>query len=228
MQKAVLAVENVYKTFLNGTTQLEVLKGISIKFYQGVSYAVTGVSGSGKSTLIQLLAGLDSPTAGQVSFCQKNLALASSRDRDSFLQHSIGLVFQQPYLIDELSVLENIMIRGLVACMPYDECKKWALELLDAVAIADKAFCKPLSLSGGQQQRVAIARAIFSKPVFLLADEPTGSLDERTGQDIVDLLLACRKEWGMGIIISSHDAYVALRMDTVYQLKDGLMTIKDL
>ena len=224
MKKAVLAVENLHKTFMNGTNKLAVLRGITASFDQGASYAITGFSGSGKSTFIHLLAGLDNPTTGTVSFNGQSLAKATMSEKDHFLQHSIGLVFQLPYLIAELSVLENVMIRGLVAGTSRAECKKRASELLEAMAMADKMLSRPLSLSGGQQQRVALARAIFSKPAFLLADEPTGSLDEHTGLNIVELLLSCQREWGMGIIVSSHDAYVARRMGTVYQLKEGIMT----
>lgn len=227
MEKAVLAVENLHKTFVNGTNKLAILRGITIAFDQGSSYAITGVSGSGKSTFIHLLAGLDRPTAGIVSFNHINLATVKPADRDHFLQHSIGLVFQLPYLIAELSVLENIMMRGLIAGMKRAQCRSHAMELLDAVGLVEKASCNPCSLSGGQQQRVALARAIFSKPAFLLADEPTGSLDEHTAHDIVELLLTCQREWGMGIIVSSHDTYVACHMQTVYRLKDGTMTSKE-
>lgn len=229
MKRAVLAVENLHKTFVNGPNRLAILRGITMSFGQGASYAITGTSGSGKSTFMHLLAGIDSPTSGTVSFNGQNLAkIDQEGTRDYFLQSSIGLVFQLPYLIGELSVLENIMIRGLVAGMSKEQCKIRALELLNAVGLADKVLAKPLSLSGGQQQRVALARAIFSKPAFLLADEPTGSLDEHTGRDMVELLLTCQREWGMGIIVSSHDAYVARCMGTVYLLKDGMMTLKNL
>ena len=226
MEKAVLAVENLHKTFISGTTELPVLCGITATFEQGASYAITGVSGSGKSTFIHLMAGLDSPTSGTVSFNHENLATMSPGAKDRFLQHSIGLVFQLPYLIGELSVLENVMVKGLVAGQSLAQSRAHALELLKAVRLADKASSKPYSLSGGQQQRVALARALFSKPAFLLADEPTGNLDERTGRAIVQLLLTCQQEWGMGIVVSSHDAYVAEYMGTMYQLHDGKMTIK--
>jgi ABC-type antimicrobial peptide transport system, ATPase component len=227
MKKALLEAENLHKTFINGSTKLDILRGITVSFAQGDCYAITGVSGSGKSTFIHLLAGLDNPTSGTVSFNQQNLATANQRFKEHFLQQSIGLVFQLPYLIAELSVLENVMIRGLLAGNSLAECKVRAMELLEAVGIADKALCRALSLSGGQQQRVALARAIFSKPAFLIADEPTGSLDEHTGRGIVELLLTCQREWGMGIIVSSHDEYVARYMGTVYQLKDGLLTRKE-
>lgn len=227
MQKAILAVENLHKIFVNGSATLEVLRGISASFSQGSSYAITGVSGSGKSTFIHLIAGLDNPTSGTVSFNDQNLATASQKFKDQFLRQSIGLVFQTPYLVAELSVLENVMMRGLLAAQPMVQCKEQAMDLLKAVGIADKAESKPLSLSGGQQQRVALARAMFSKPAFLIADEPTGSLDEHTGRDIVELLLSCQHEWHMGIIVSSHDDYVTQAMSSVYRLKDGLMAPKE-
>lgn len=227
MQKAIIAVDNLHKTFVYEANKLEVLRGITVSFLQGSSYAITGVSGSGKSTFIHLIAGLDNPTSGTVSFNGQNLATASQQFKDNFLRQSIGLVFQIPYLIAELSVLENVMIRGLLAGDSMAQCKKRAQELLDAVGIADKAACRPLSLSGGQQQRVALARAMFCRPAFLIADEPTGNLDEHTGRGIVELLLSCQREWQMGIIVSSHDDYVTQAMSNVYQIKDGLMTPRE-
>lgn len=226
MQEAVLSVENLHKTFINGSNSLKILRNITVAFKQKSSYAIMGISGSGKSTFMHLLACLDTPTAGSVYFNDDNIGHMNSKDKDRFLQNSIGLVFQLPYLIGELSVLENIMIRGLVADMTPDQCRARSMELLDAVGIPDKAESKPLSLSGGQQQRVALARALFCRPAFLIADEPTGSLDEHTTQDIIELILICQREWGMGIIMSTHDSSVAMRMQTIYQLKDGMMTLK--
>ena len=227
MQKALLAVENLHKIYTSGNSKLEVLRGITIGFTQGQRYAVMGVSGSGKSTFVHLLAGLDLPTLGKITFNGTDLATIKASEKDRFLQNSVGLVFQLPYLIAELSVLENVMIRGLLAGQSFATCKDRALKLLEAVGLAEKAQAKPLSLSGGQQQRVALARALVPKPAFLIADEPTGSLDEHTGREIVELLVSCQKEWGMGIIVSTHDEYVAQAMDTVYQLKDGLLYVKE-
>ena len=225
MQK-VLAVENLHKTFLNGQHKLEVLRGITAGFCQGQSYAIMGVSGSGKSTFMHVLAGLAVPNSGIVTFNNENILTATADFKDKFLQSSVGLVFQVPYLIAELSVLENVMLRGLLAGKSLGPCRQRAMELLESVGLADKSLSKPLSLSGGQQQRVSLARAIFSKPAFLIADEPTGSLDEYTRRDIVELLLKCQREWEMGIIVSSHDEYVAQSMDVLYQLKDGLLIPK--
>lgn len=226
MHKAVITVENLHKNYMSGNNELRILRGINVSFESGASYAITGVSGSGKSTLMHLVAGLDRPTCGKVLYNGKDIAVLSASEQSTFLHKSIGLVFQLPYLINELSVRENIMIRGLIGGMDQETCCTRAEQLLEAIGLTDKSCCKPETLSGGQQQRVALARAIFTKPDFLLADEPTGNLDEKTGADIVNLLVSCQHEWGMGIIVSSHDAYVADRMQTVYQLKDGLLAIK--
>jgi ABC-type lipoprotein export system ATPase subunit len=227
MGNSLLHLENLHKTYVSGQQTLNVLKDVTVDFKQGSGYAIVGVSGSGKSTLMHLLAGLDKPTSGSVFFNNTDITTLNSAEKDVFLQQSIGLVFQLPYLIKELSVLENIMLRGYIMGLDPEECKTRSLELLDAVGIADKALSNPLSLSGGQQQRVALARALFSKPAFLIADEPTGSLDAYTAQGIVQLVLNCQREWGMGVIISTHDAFVAQNMETVYQLNDGTLTLKN-
>jgi lipoprotein-releasing system ATP-binding protein len=128
-----------------------------------------------------------------------------------------------PYLIKELTVLENVMSKGLIAGVDADACKQEALALLEQVGLSDKVHEHPPILSGGQQQRVALARALFGKPAFLLADEPTGNLDAKNGQAIIDLLLACKDAWGMGIIVSTHDPAVAQRMEVQLEMRDGLL-----
>ena len=228
MHKAALVVENLHKTFASGKQKLTVLRGISARFEPHASYAIMGASGSGKSTFMHLLAGLDTPTSGAVYFDGHDLHIMDKKRRALFLQQSVGLVFQLPYLIKELSVLENVMVRGLIAGMSTLEGRTRATQLLEAVGLSDKAFSKPAQLSGGQQQRVAVARAMMTRPSFLLADEPTGSLDEQTGTGMVALLLACQQEWGMTIIVSSHDMYVTHKMKKLYHLKDGLLSdLKD-
>lgn len=224
MSHASLIAHELHKSFACGQHQLPVLKGISAHFEYHNSYAVMGASGSGKSTLMHLLAGLESPSSGEVFFNGLALSEMSKSTRALFLQQTIGMVFQLPYMIKELTVLENVLIRGLVAGINKMESRDRALKLLEAVGLSDKAESKPARLSGGQQQRVAIARAMITRPAFLLADEPTGSLDEYTGNQIVELLLECQQEWGMTIIVSTHDAYVAQQMNNLYLLKDGLLS----
>jgi len=243
MLNATLTADNITKKFKQGSQEISVLNDIHITFTQNKSYAITGVSGSGKSTFIHIIAGLDTPTTGSVLFNNRSLqtltsvernhtshkatygrpALRSSseRSRATFLNKSIGLVFQSPHLIRELSVIENIMLPGLIKGDTFAQCKQKAEELLEKVELLSKKDSKIGELSGGQQQRVAIARALFNEPAFLIADEPTGNLDVHTGKIIIDLLLSCAKEWGMGLIISSHDEYVTEKMEEKYELREG-------
>lgn len=221
MHAVSIRVDSVKKRFFLRTGVLDVLKGVTYTFHSGRSYAVTGASGTGKSTLLHMLAGLSDPSEGAVFFDEHNILLFSEPERDYFLNHTLGLLFQMPYLIKELTVLENVMVKGLIS--DADGCKEEAYMLLEQVGLADKAHELPSMLSGGQQQRVALARALFGKPSFLLADEPTGNLDAKSGQLIIDLLLSCKNLWGMGIIVNTHDPAVAQRMETVLDLKEGLL-----
>ncbi|MGB8367089.1 MAG: ABC transporter ATP-binding protein [Candidatus Babeliales bacterium] len=227
MTHAILTLQKITKYFQQGSSFIKVLNDISVSFAQGKTYAVMGVSGAGKSTLMHIIAGLDKPSSGLALFNNQPLSDFSPDQQNNFLNQSIGLLFQCPYLINELSVIENIIIPGLIAQKNWNNCKKRALLLLEKVGIVEKAHYKPASLSGGQQQRAALARALFNQPTFLLADEPTGSLDIVTGKEIINLLLSCQQEWGMGIIISSHDDYVIQTMEVTYQLKEGKLVKKE-
>jgi len=226
MHNATLAAQNVTKKFVQGTQEITVLNSINSLFIQKKSYAITGISGSGKSTFIHIIAGLDTPTTGTVLFNNRSLQTLSLSEREQFLNKSIGLVFQSPHLLRELSVVENIMLPGLINGKSKSDCEHKAIKLLERVELLPKKDNKIGELSGGQQQRVAIARALFNEPAFLIADEPTGNLDLTTGKTIIDLLLSCAQEWGMGIIISSHDTYVTEKMDEVYELYEGKLIKK--
>ncbi len=219
---AILSVQNVIKEFRQGLVAMRVLKGITHSFDTGISYSITGVSGSGKSTLMHLLAGIDLPTSGAVLYNGVNVQKLSITEKKHFLNKTVGLVFQDPYLIKELSVVENVMLKALIAHEPYGPAHKHALELLAATGLSDKADHHPLSLSGGQQQRIAVLRALFNRPQFLLADEPTGNLDSENARLVIDLLIK-EKELGMGLIVSSHDSRVAQRMDVQLRLADGIL-----
>ncbi len=222
MERSVLSVRGIKKSF-GMESDAPVLKEITVSFTQGTSYAIMGVSGTGKSTLMHLLAGLDTPTAGTVFFNEQNIFRMSVQEHAYFLRSSVGLLFQLPYLIKELSVCENVMLPALIAGGSEANSLKKAQHLLECVGLTQKADARPGSLSGGQQQRVALARALINEPAFLLADEPTGNLDERTGAEMVDLLLRLQREWQMGLIVSTHDAHVAERMEHRYRLHEGML-----
>ena len=221
--KLTLQADGVSKKFVQGASELWVLRDIHYTFYQGTSYALMGASGSGKSTFMHILAGLESSTAGSVSFNNRNITTLTSHERTHFLNKQIGLLFQNSYLMRELTVLENVMTKGLIAGMSHDEAVKRAQQLLEMVGIAQKASYHPPQLSGGQQQRLALARALFNNPTFLLADEPTGNLDAQAASEIIALMRRIQQETGMGIIVSTHDERVALAMDVRLYIKDGAL-----
>lgn len=218
-----LIIKNLYKIFERKSGKpLEVLTDISFEFEPNKSYAVTGVSGSGKSTLLHMLAGLEAPTKGAVSFGEKNISEFSQREKDEYLNKSVGLVFQDPFLIRELNVWQNVALKNF----NMDNASKDRVsELLKLVDLSDKLEEFPNSLSGGQLQRISILRSLYNSPKFLLADEPTGNLDAKSGKSLVDLILKCKKEFGVGLIISTHDPAIASSMDCVLKLQNGKLSI---
>jgi lipoprotein-releasing system ATP-binding protein len=224
--KNILAAENLSKFYTQGSSTIPVLSDLSIQFEQGKSYAIMGISGCGKSTLMHLLSGIDNPSKGTVSYNGKSINALSILEKNYFRSQTIGLVFQYAYLIKELLVIENVMVKGLIGGDPYQDCYKNAEKLLHALGLSEKSLYKPSQLSGGQQQRVAVARALVNKPTFLLADEPTGNLDEKTGTEFIQLLLQLQKEWQIGLIISTHDSYVAQSMQEIYELHQGKLIKK--
>jgi lipoprotein-releasing system ATP-binding protein len=224
--KSTLQLVTVSKQFISAQTIVTVIRDLSITFRQGATYAIMGISGSGKSTLMHLLAGIEKPNEGYIMFDDKRLDTLTASEQAYFLNQSIGLLFQKPYVIRELSVIENVMLPAQIAGVSAEAARKQALILLDSVGLADKQNMPPAALSGGQQQRIALARALCNKPAFLLADEPTGSLDEHTALAITELLSACQREWGMGLIVSTHDKRVASAMQTVLQLHEGTLQLQ--
>jgi lipoprotein-releasing system ATP-binding protein len=216
-----ISLENISKSFSTDNRFVEVLKNITYSFEQNKSYAISGVSGSGKSTLMHIIAGLEPQSKGAVYFDGVNIESFSKKQKQNFLRFSVGLVFQEPFLINELSVLENVIVKGLIVGQTLSECKKRGCELLEKVGLKDKIDSRPHVLSGGQRQRVAVARALFNPVDFLLADEPTGSLDQQTGSELVEFICSCKQDCGVGLIVTSHDEMVASAMDCVLELKSG-------
>lgn len=219
--QSTLQMLDVWQEFQQGKEMVRVLAGASYAFQQGTSYALTGVSGTGKSTILQLLAGLEQPTEGKVLYQQKSLATFSDIEHQQFLQSTVGLVFQLPYLIDELSVRENVMLKGLIAGQSGALAQKKADDLLMEVGLLHKAAAYPAALSGGEQQRVALVRALFVQPQFLLADEPTAHLDFATKKLIISLIREFKDSSGMGVIIATHDDEIASLMDKQVAIVDG-------
>lgn len=221
--KHAIIIDKLHKEFLQATKKLNVLSNIDATFNQGSSYAITGVSGSGKSTLLHILGGLEKPTSGTVHFNDHNLYTLKQKTKERLLNQSIGFVFQFHYLIKELTVLENVMMKALIAGSSLLQAKEDARELLDHIGLTDKVNAYPTQLSGGEQQRVSIARALINKPAFLLADEPTGNLDADNAQRIVDLFRHFQEEYAMGLIICTHDQAVYTKMQTIMHLHEGVL-----
>ncbi len=216
-----ITLKNISKNFKTQDTEVIVLKNIDFEFKQGVSYAIRGVSGSGKSTLLFIIAGLEPASAGEVFFDNFDLSAGNEKEKSKILQEKIGIVFQSPYLIDELSVLENVALKGIIEKKSLSEFTKQANLILQELGISDKKNLSTKLLSGGQQQRVAVARAIFNNPHFILADEPTAHLDKENGKNIINILKRYQTNNNSGLILSSHDPEVADMMDVILELQNG-------
>lgn len=219
----VIELTQVGKVY-NGPAAQAALEDVTLSVASGELAAVMGPSGSGKSTLLNLIAGLDRPTAGMVRVCGQDLGGMSESGLARFRRSQIGIVFQFFHLLNDLSVLDNILIPAELAGIKRWEARRRAEELLAQLRIADKGDAYPAELSGGQRQRVAIARAIVNQPPLLLADEPTGALDSRSGDEIMGLLDALN-EAGQTIILVTHDAKLAARSARrIVTLRDGRIT----
>ncbi|HBL98407.1 TPA: hypothetical protein DDZ86_02055 [Candidatus Dependentiae bacterium] len=213
-------VSKVFKTTAGYKT---VLHEISDSFSEAKTVLITGASGAGKSTLLSLVGGMDSPTVGSVLFDGEDLALKKTREREKVLCFDIGYLFQFPYLVPELTVFENCVIKGLCARLPEKVCRERGFELLERVGLAAYAAHSPASLSGGQQQRVALVRALFMRPRFLLADEPIAHLDSENAGRVLELIQLFKKEFNMGLIMSCHDGMSDFQFDRILRVGDGLL-----
>lgn len=219
--EVLLAATNVHKSYQLGRRSLDVLHGVNLMLRRGEFLALRGASGAGKSTLLHLLGGLDTPNAGQIRFAGQNLAVLPSRALARLRNRSVGFVFQAYHLLPELDALENVCLPARMARVPAAEAEARGHEMLARVGLHERLEHKPYELSGGEQQRVAIARALINEPELVLADEPTGNLDSRTGEEIIELLCALRAERQVTLIVATHDAKVAARAPRVVELVDG-------
>ena len=218
---ALLDARDLHKRYEMGARSLEVLRGVSLKIARGDFLALRGASGAGKSTLLHLLGGLDAPNAGEIWFAGKNLARLSNGALAQLRNSKIGFIFQAYHLLPELDALENVCLPARMARTPAPVAAARGRELLARVGLEERWEHRPNELSGGEQQRVAIARALINSPRLILADEPTGNLDSRTGDEIIDLLCALRAEHQTTLVIATHDSKVAERALRVVQLVDG-------
>ncbi len=232
-----LQLHNVSKIYQMGDSLIKALDNVSMKITRGEFIAIRGVSGSGKSTLLHVLGGLDRPDKGTIIWDKKDLSKLSDKKLAEFRNQKIGFVFQQFHLLPKTSVLENVLLptiySGSLREWPQDSPDRSsekpyqrALQILKKLNLSDRSSHTPAQLSGGQQQRVAIARALINNPQTILADEPTGNLDSKSGSQILKILEKLNKEDGLTIIVVSHDREIAKKAKRIIKMKDGRI-IKD-
>jgi putative ABC transport system ATP-binding protein len=221
-KSTLLSVEGVTKRYNSKSTEFLALKGIDIDVFQGEFVAITGESGSGKSTLLSILGGIAPPSDGRIIVDGIDVYALSIEQQADFRREYIGFVFQQFHLMPYLSALENVMLPLTITGHSNAEMNEMALNSLDRVGLSDKAVNLPSELSGGQQQRVAVARALVNAPPIILADEPTGNLDTKTGEDVFRLFSELN-EAGETVILVTHNQALAKRTERIIKLTDGLV-----
>jgi lipoprotein-releasing system ATP-binding protein len=216
-----IQVQQLFKSYGNGSKRVEVLRGVDLTFSQGEKAAIVGASGVGKTTLLHILGTLDRPTAGKVLYEGKDIYTLNERDLAFFRNREIGFVFQFHHLLPEFNALENTMMPGLIQGIPTKEATSRAEAILTLVGLKERLSHKPGELSGGEQQRVAVARALVLEPKVLLADEPTGNLDTKTGESVFDLLQELNQIKGVTLIVVTHNLKLAEKLSRQIQLIDG-------
>ncbi|MEX0941753.1 MAG: ATP-binding cassette domain-containing protein [Pseudomonadales bacterium] len=221
----VLEAIDLHKHFSQGGRDIHVLRGINLTVEQGRRIAIVGLSGSGKSTLMHILGGLDEPDKGKVLVAGVELARLDQAALGRLRNRHLGFVYQFHHLLPEFTALENVAMPLYIGGQSKADANVRAADVLDSVGLADRVSHKPGQLSGGERQRVAIARALVTNPECVLADEPTGNLDEQTAHEIDDLMISLSAIHNTSFVIVTHNSELAQRMDSVYRLHNGLMEL---
>ncbi len=221
MAEGIVVVNGVSKAYAAGAGRLDVLRSASMTVEEGSVVAIVGASGAGKSTLLHIIGALDRPDAGSVLLDGENMFALNDNDLAAFRNARMGFVFQFHHLLPEFTARENIAIPCMIAGMTHEAAMQRASTLLDVVHVAHRADARPSELSGGEQQRVAVARALANQPRVVLADEPSGNLDEDNAAMLHDMLWTLAREQGQTFVIVTHDNQLARRADAVWRLHDG-------
>ncbi len=218
---SILNVSNLFKSFRQGEKVIEVLNGLDIDVKIGERIGIVGLSGSGKSTLLHILGGLEHPDAGKILIHGQNIVQMEETEIDHIRNAHLGFVYQFHHLLPDFSALENVALPPLIRGASKSDAKMLSREILYKVGLEHREDHLPAELSGGERQRVAIARALVNKPSCILADEPTGNLDEKTARDVNDLMISLSESLGTSLVIVTHNSDLAERMDRVVMLQNG-------
>ncbi|MBQ3316775.1 MAG: ABC transporter ATP-binding protein [Spirochaetales bacterium] len=221
-----VSITKRFKAAEKGNDEITILQDLNLSIVQGQSTAIIGKSGSGKSTLLHIAGGLDSPTEGKVICSGTDFATLDDKRRSVLRNRHIGFIFQANLLLEDFSALENVMAPALISGVKARECKDRAVELLERLGLADRMDHVPGKLSGGEKQRVAICRALMNRPEVILADEPTGALDEENASEVENLLLDLVREEGRSLLLVTHNQDFAFKCDNVYLLKNRNLTLE--
>jgi lipoprotein-releasing system ATP-binding protein len=220
-EPSILACDGVHKHFEEAGQRLEVLRGVELQVRAGETLAIIGASGSGKTTLLQILGGLDLPTKGTVRLTDQAFAELSEAARGDLRNRALGFVYQFHHLLPEFSALENVAMPLLVRRASAADARRQAQWFLERVGLGQRLTHRPSQLSGGERQRAAVARALVTRPKLVLADEPTGNLDGRNAEGVLELMLELNRELGTSLVLVTHSSAIAARMQRVLTLQDG-------
>lgn len=219
-----ISTTNLCKSYQEGSITTKVLNDVTFSINAKTMTSIIGSSGSGKSTLLHLLGGLDKPTSGDVIFKSQSLSGLSDLKKAELRNKEIGFVYQFHHLLSDFSAMENVAMPLLIAGVNVKEAQQRALAMLQSVNLAHRAQHRPSELSGGERQRVAIGRALINRPSIVMADEPTGNLDQATAETIVDLLITLNQQYGTAFLVVTHDLTLAQKMDQQYMMSQGSLT----
>jgi len=221
MSEPLLSVSGLRKTFYKNSVEIQVLRGIDLNIFEKDFITIMGPSGAGKSTLLHILGTLDKPTEGEIYFQGQNIKGFTEEDESIFRNEKVGFVFQFYHLLQDFSVMENIMMPLLIRRIPLTEAMKKAETFLDIMGLVGRRNHKPGELSGGEQQRVAIARALANEPAIILADEPTGNLDRKTGKEVLDYILVVKERLSSALVLVTHDPEIGSLGHKRFRMLDG-------
>ncbi len=222
-KEVIVELKGIGKKYFTPKGELEILKKIDLFIYRGDSIAILGPSGVGKTTLLNIIGTLDKPTSGKLFYFGKELNWQREEELLNLRREKLGFIFQLHYLVPEFTVIENIILPGLISKWRLKDCLKRAEEILNMLNLSGRAYHKPYALSGGERQKVAIGRAIFLNPVILLADEPTGNLDPESAEEVVNIFLKINSTFNTTVVMVTHNWELAKKLKDNYLLKNGCL-----